>query len=149
MTNNGELLKWNIVRNGSLWSNVDFEKEVISHSNIKTLQARSPRHLKAHTFMWQVFFSFIIFLAILITNWAQNFHRFVTCKCWNTPSVNTCLWQLSKVSRAFKGRCLFKHWGSDYSVQLSWLRAVFIGAMISIQFKKLWEGGEEEAWTHL
>ena len=36
VTSNGELLiVWNIVRNGYLWMNLVFEKEVISHSNIR------------------------------------------------------------------------------------------------------------------
>ena len=48
-----------------------FEKEVISHSNIETLQARLKpffRHLKAHKFVehWHVFVHYSI--ATLMTN---------------------------------------------------------------------------------
>ena len=43
MISRGELLMvYNIVQKGSLWSNIVFEKEVISHSTIKRLKAWSP-----------------------------------------------------------------------------------------------------------
>ena len=68
----------NIVRNGSLWSDVVFQKEAIPHSNIKILQAWSLfRHLNAHKFVQQGRF----FLSLLSCNFddqlSSDFHRFV------------------------------------------------------------------------
>ena len=52
-------------RNGSLLSNVLFEKEVISHSILKKLHLKSfIMRLKAHKVMQQVFFSVPILLQI-------------------------------------------------------------------------------------
>ena len=50
VTSNGELLVvLNIVRNGSLWIDEACEKEVISYSNYKRLQARSLLSIWKHT----------------------------------------------------------------------------------------------------
>ena len=64
------------MRNGSLWSNVLFEKEVISHSNDKRLAEPFIMHLKAHREMQQRCLFFYYSLANLMTNW-DNFHRIV------------------------------------------------------------------------
>ena len=65
---NGELLiVYNIVRNGSLRSNVVFEKKAISHSHIKDIRPEST----------QICGTRVCFLSLyscnLMTNWAQLF----------------------------------------------------------------------------
>ena len=37
-----------------------------------------------------------------MTNWVQIFTGLLFYACWDTPSENTGLWQLPKVSSAFK-----------------------------------------------
>ena len=66
---NGEMLVVeNIVRNGSLWwSNMVFEKEVISHLS----WGLEFKHLKTLELVRQGCFFFYYSLAFLITNWAQ------------------------------------------------------------------------------
>ena len=89
------------MRNGSLWSNVVFEKQVFSYLNINRLQPWTLiRHLKAHTFVQQGWFFFHYSLATLMTNWVK---MFADLSCWDTPSENTGLWQLPNVYSAFKG----------------------------------------------
>ena len=57
-------------------------------------------HLKAHN-ATKVFLSFFHFsLANSMTYWAQIFTVMLFYACWNTPSENTGLWQLPKVSSA-------------------------------------------------
>ena len=84
-----------------LWSNVVFEKEVISHWNIKRLQAWSLfRHLKAHHFVQQGCFFYYYFLATAMTIWVQIFIHLgllFLCTCWDTPSEKTVPWQLPKL----------------------------------------------------
>ena len=74
-SNRERLIVQNIVRNGSLWSDVVFEKEVVF------LKFRfwglEIKHLKAHNFVWQGCFIFFSYLATPTTNWALNFYRFV------------------------------------------------------------------------
>ena len=57
------------MKNGSLWSNTVFEKEVISHSNNKRLQLKPfIMHLKAHKVMQQGCVFFHYSLATLMRN---------------------------------------------------------------------------------
>ena len=75
--NNGELLiVLSIVRNDSIWSNMVFEKELISYSNNKWLLAWSLllhffKQLKAHIFAQQGCFFFHYSLATSMTNWVK------------------------------------------------------------------------------
>ena len=77
LTSYGELLviKKNIVRNGSLWSNVVFKKEVISYSNNERLQLKPfiIHLLKAHKVMQQGCLCFHYYLATSITNFEFKF----------------------------------------------------------------------------
>ena len=105
MTSNGELLIiWNIVRTGSLWSSVVFEKEVIFHEfDFKTSELDfhfSKSSIWKHTtFVSRMFF----FHYSLAASTSSNFHRFVIlCICCDTPSEKTGLWQLPIVSSVFK-----------------------------------------------
>ena len=98
VTNNGELLiVSNIERNGSLWSNVFFEKALIFHSNMKRLPEvfyNFLMHQKAQYFVHQG--------CNFDDRLSPNFDRFVIlCICWDAPSEKTDLWQLLKVSSAF------------------------------------------------
>ena len=77
---NGALVRLkNIVRNGFLWSNIVFVKEVTSHSNIKRLQAWSFlviiwMHTNCAT---RVFFLLLFSCNFDIDQLSLNFHRFV------------------------------------------------------------------------
>ena len=90
------------MRNDSLWSNVVFEEEVISHSNLHDLiesrpQLRSWTPASESTQLVGCFF-FHYSLATSTT----NFQRFViSCICRDTPSEKIGLWQLPKLSSAF------------------------------------------------
>ena len=72
---------YNIVRNGSLWSNLVFEKEVVSHSNIKILQAWSLiLGIWKHTNLAiRAFFPPHNSLATAMTNWALTFTDLLFC----------------------------------------------------------------------
>ena len=59
------------------------------------------KHLKAHNFVWQGFFSFHYYLANSTTNWAQTFTGLLFYTCWDTPSEKTGLRQLPIVSSVF------------------------------------------------
>ena len=88
----------------SFWSSVVFEKEVISYSNVKRLQAWSLLFLPEST---QICTAWVFFLSSFSCNFNgqlnPNLHKFVMlCICWDTPSENTGLWQLPNVSSAFK-----------------------------------------------
>ena len=99
---NGELLIiLNIVRNGSLWSNVNIW---IWFRDLR-IRFWGPeiKHPKAHNFVWQGFFFFHYYLATLAINWVQIFTCLLFCACWDTPSEKTGLWQLPIVSSVFKG----------------------------------------------
>ena len=77
----------------SLWSNVFFEREIISHSNYKILQ-RKPfiMHLKSHTMQQGCFFLHFVFAY----RWPieSKFSQiYFTHKCWKTPSENVGFWQ--------------------------------------------------------
>ena len=101
----GELLiVQNIVRNGSLWSSIVFEKEVISHKNNKRLLARSLLFLSEST---QIRPLRVFFLSSFSHNFddqlSSNYHRLVIlCLYWYTPSEKTGLWQLPNDFSAFK-----------------------------------------------
>ena len=92
------------MRNGSLWSSIDFEMEVISHLNNKRLLARSLLFLYEST---QIRPTRVFFLSSFSHNsddqLGSNVHRFVILSiCWITPSENTGLWQLPIVNVPFK-----------------------------------------------
>ena len=108
VTSNGEsLVVQNIVRNGSLWSGVVFEKEVIFHEfDFETSDLEfevSKSSIWKHTTPCD---KGDFFLLLLSRNFddrlSSNFHRFILCICWDTPSEETGLWQLSIVSSVFK-----------------------------------------------
>ena len=84
---------YNIVRNGSLWSNVVFEKNDFRPEAFL-------RHLKAHKVVQQGVFSIIIFIN-LNNLLSQIFTDFNFCILWVTPSEDTGLWQLPNVSSAY------------------------------------------------
>ena len=95
------------MRNGSLWSNVVFEKEVIFHEfDFETSDLEfevSKSSIWKHTTLCDKG----VFSFILSRNFddqlSSNFHRFVIlCICWDTPSGKTGLWQLPIVSSVFK-----------------------------------------------
>ena len=91
------------VWNGSLWSNIVFEKEVIFHLNIwiwfRDLRIRfwgpEMKHLK--NFLWQGCFFFYYYLATSTTNRVQICELVIWC-----ISEKTALWLLPKVSSVFK-----------------------------------------------
>ena len=63
-----------MVRNGSLWSNEVFEKEVVCHSNNQKLQPEHfIMHPKAHKVMQKVFFFFFFHYSFAnsMTNWVN------------------------------------------------------------------------------
>ena len=106
------------MRNGSLWSEVVFEKEVIFREfdfEISDLDfwGLEIKHLKAYNFVWQGFF----FLSLLSSNFddqfSSNFHRFVIlCTWWDTPSEKTGFWQLPIVSTVFKSSIAYWTWSN-------------------------------------
>ena len=64
------------------------------------------KHLKAHNFVWPWCHK-SVFFPLISRNFDDrlnsNFHRFVMlCMLWDTPTVNTSLWQLPIVSSVFK-----------------------------------------------
>ena len=90
VTSNGELLiVYNIMRNGSIWSNIVFDKEVISHSHNKTLQLKPfIMHLKAHKVCNKGVFSLIILLS-------PNFYWFlIVCMLGYTIEQGPCIHQV-------------------------------------------------------
>ena len=98
------------MRNGSLWSDVVFEKEVVFRefdfeTSSLELEVSKSSIMKSHNFVWEGCF----FLSYISRNFddqlSWNFHRFViSCICWDTASEITGLWQLPIVSN------VFKHW---------------------------------------
>ena len=104
---NGELLiVLKIVRNGSLWSYIVFAKEVFFHEfdfeNSELDFEVSRSSIWKHTTSCDNVF----FLSLLSRNFddqlKSNFHRFVILYIgWDTPSEETGLWQLLKVSSVF------------------------------------------------
>ena len=104
VTSNGErLVVQNVVRKGSLWSEVFFEKEVIFNEFVfETSDLEFEiKHLEAHNFVWQVCFFFHSYRATSTTNWAQIFTGSLFYACWDTPSEKAGLWQLPQVSSVF------------------------------------------------
>ena len=99
-TSNGELLiVYNIVRNGSLWSNVVFEKEIIETSELDF------EHRKAHNFVWQgcFFLSFSQLRRPIGLKFSQACFVFIW---WDTPSEKSGRWQLPIVSSTLRKRWL-------------------------------------------
>ena len=95
------------MRNGCLWSDVVFEKEVISREfDFKTSYLEfwglEIKHLKAHDFVWQGCFFLHFYLATSNTDWAQISQVCYFMHCQDTPSKKTSLWQLPIVSCVFK-----------------------------------------------
>ena len=94
------------MRNGSLWSNVVFEKGVIFHEfDFETSEldevSKSTCIWKHTTSCDKVFFFFNI-ISQLRRPLSSNFHRFVILWiCWDTLSEKTGLWQLPIVSTVF------------------------------------------------
>ena len=93
--------KWFLLKQCSFW-----ERNNFSLKYLNLLQGLSWvlefKHLKAHN-LWDK----VLFLPLFSRNFndqlSSNVHRFVIlCICWDTPSENTGLWQLPKVSSAFK-----------------------------------------------
>ena len=87
------------MRNGSLWSNVDFQREVIFHEfDLKTSELDfevSNSSIWKHTLRVKRVF----FLLLLSRNFddklSSNFHRCVIlCIFWDTPREKTGHWQL-------------------------------------------------------
>ena len=88
------------MRNDALWSNVVFEKELISRSNIKRLQGwRLLLCIWKHVHQRCFFIHYSV--ATSMTNLVQIFTNCLFCAlCWDTPSENTGLCHLPKVSTA-------------------------------------------------
>ena len=112
VTSNGErLIIQNIVRNGSLWSSVVFEKEVIFHEfDLETSDSEfevSKSSIWKRATLCDHGATRVFFLSLISCNFddrlSSNFHRFVIlCICWDTPTLKTSLWQLAIVSSVFK-----------------------------------------------
>ena len=88
------------------------------------------KHLKAHNFVWQGCFSFIIISQL----WRPTELKFSqVCYfihiCWDTPSEKTGLWQLTIVSRVFKTKQRF--YGSLYR-EAPWVQWSFVIHSFSI-----------------
>ena len=112
---------WIIVRNGSLWSNLVFEKEVISYSNIKICQAWSLFCIGIweHTNLYNkgIFF-FHYSLATSMTHWVQIF----TDSLWYL--LCSWLWQLcmhlSTIANPYK---VLYNWVSEF---ITWSITYFL-----------------------
>ena len=91
------------MRNGSLWSDVVFEKEAIFHefdfeTSNSELQVPKSSIWKHTTSCDYAFFSFHYYLALLTTDWAQLLTGLL---CWDTQREKTGLWQLPIVYTVF------------------------------------------------
>ena len=108
------------MRNGSIWSDVVFEKEVIFHEfDFETSEfdfevSKSSIWKQTTSCDKGVFFFGQYYLATSTTNWDIHFHRYVTlCIWWDTVSGKTGIWQLPKVTSAFRvnvRKCRFVYW---------------------------------------
>ena len=96
------------MRNGSLWSDIVFEKEVIFQEfDFETSDLEfevSKSSIWKHTTSCD---EGVFLLSLLSRNSddqsSSNVHKFVIlCICWDTPSEKTGLWQLPIVSNVFK-----------------------------------------------
>ena len=95
-----------IVRNGSLWSNIECEKEVISQYNIwielaTSAEVMNSRHLEAHNLCDKGVIFFHYYLRNFATNWAHIFTGMLFYAIYMlryTKDENTGLLQLPKVS---------------------------------------------------
>ena len=101
------MIEQNIVWNGSLLSNVVFEKEVIFQEfdfETSDLEFEVPKFS-----IWKHTTSFDegVYSSIIIAQFQRPIElklsqvRFL-CICWETPSERTSLWQLPIVSNIFK-----------------------------------------------
>ena len=96
------------MRNGSLWSAIVFEKDVIFHEfDFKTSDLElkvSKSTIWTHTTSCDKGGFFLSLLSRKFDDrLSSNFHRFVIlCICWDTPTVKASLWQLPIVYTAFK-----------------------------------------------
>ena len=95
------------MRNGSLWSDIVFEKEVFFHEfdfETSCLELEiSKSSIWTHTISCD---KGVFFISVLCRNFDDRlssiFHRLVIlCICWDTTSVKTSLWQLPIVSTVF------------------------------------------------
>ena len=100
------------MRNGSLWSDIVFENEVIFHEfDFETLQIKNLRSRNQASESTQLRVTRVFFLSLISRNFddqlSSNFHRFtILCICWHTLSEKTGLWQLPIVSRVFKSQVM-------------------------------------------
>ena len=125
------------MRNGSLWSDVVFEKEVIFHefdfeTSYLEFEVSKSSIWKHTTSCDKDVFFFHSLLATFTTNWAQYV---ILCICWDTPSEKTGLWQLSIVSMSLMSRPLvliYKASGTWISTSLKYSFVFAIPASICI-----------------
>ena len=131
VTSNWErLMVSNIVRNGTLWSDIVFKKEVICTwiwfqdlgFRIWSLEIN---HLNAHNFVWQGLFFFHYYLAPSMTDWAQILSsRFVILCIMLRSSEKSGLWQFPVVSCDFKDSkpsSLISNLNPSHNVKKYWL----------------------------
>ena len=105
-----------IVRNGSLWGNVVFKKEVIFHQFDFETSELEFEAMKSRFWKHTTLCDKSVFFYKLSRNFnhqlSSNFHGFVIlCTCWDTPSEKTGLWQLPIVSSVFKSLLKPTHCG--------------------------------------
>ena len=102
---NGELLiVKHIVRNSSLWSNIVFEEEVISHSSLLAWSL-FLMHLTESTQVCAIRVFVLSLSSCIFDDYlSKNVHRFVIFLhlFGYTKWENTGLWQLPKVSSSFR-----------------------------------------------
>ena len=103
------------MRNSSIWSDVDFEKEVIFHEfdfETSSLELEvSKSSIRKHTTSYDKgVFSFIIISQLWRPLELKFSQVHILCiLCWDTPTVKTSLWQLPIVSTVFKKVPKSKH----------------------------------------
>ena len=116
----------NIVRNGSLWSDVVFEKEEIFHyfdfeTSSLEFEVSKSSIWKHKTLCDKGVFSCVFISQLAPTiNRAQIFTGLLFYACWDTPSEKTGLWQLPIVSIVFK--TLIRKWIFYYYEHLNDVR---------------------------
>ena len=96
------------MRNGSIWSNVVFEKEAIFHEfDFETTDLEfevSKASIWTHTSLCDngVFYFIIISQFRRLIELKSSQILYIFCICWDTAGEKTGLWQLSIVSNIFK-----------------------------------------------
>ena len=101
------------MRNGSLWSNVVFEKEVIFHKfDFETLDLELIWGLEIKHQLESIQLKGCFFLSLLSRNFDKQlssiFYKLVILciqGCWDIPRDKTSHWQLPIVTTAFKAMC--------------------------------------------